>query len=277
MLNRKSMLAVVTSLLLIVAVTTSQVQANTSKISEDVFIDNHIEALINGDISPVNRSPELNARVRTGISEANKNCTNVKKVTSQDSDMSQPSLYSEAVSLDTVPLDNSKNRYLVTAIVKQTYKIPKEESYNATRASDEISKTYTFCDVKMAFSAVYNHYSHKGMEYYRVSQYKGGYMSKSDPQMTCKNIRFRHRAFGRFYTASYDFIRSLGYTAEPKSISNPEKGKKYTYTINQNGYVEAPPGFSAGRLDYTVARTTSSYTSSNYMAIDFGEPINPFQ
>ena len=272
MLNRKPILAVVTSLLLIVAITTSPVQANTNKSSEDVFIDHHIKALENGEISPVNRSPELNVRVRTGISE-----TNAKKLISKDSSMLKSSLYSENVYLDTVPLDKLKNRYLVTAIVKQTYKIPKEQSNNLTRASDEISKTYTFCDVKMSFSAVYNHYIHNKKNYYRVSQYKGGYMSKSDPQMTCKNIRFRHRACGRFYTASYDFIRSLSYTANPKSISYPEKGRKYTYVINQNGYVEAPPGFSAGRLDYTVARTTSSYKASNYMAIDFGEPINPFQ
>lgn len=264
-----------TTLILIVFITLTPVQAKS--INENYFIDNHIKALLNKDISPVNKLPNLKIKVKTNNNQLNNSFKNNKISPFGNKFTMHPELYKETTHLDVIPLNSSNDKYLVTAIVNQTYKIPKSNNSFKTMELNDINKNTWYCDIKLSYSAIYDHFKYKGVDYYKVYKYKGGYIKKSDRQMTCKNIRFRHCAFGRFYkTPNKLATKRFNYKPKAKTISRPQKRKIYSYKINQPGHVLVPPGYSAGRLDFTVARITSSFKKTNYISIDFGEIQNPF-
>lgn len=103
----------------------------------------------------------------------------------------------------------------------------------------------------------------------KVTKYVGTYVKNNDPQMICSEIKFTSRADGLVYNSSGNYI-GTGYKTPDKTISRPQKGLAYEYYTNQQGYVEVPPGNNSGRMHYTLKRTVSSYTTTGYMAFDWG-------
>lgn len=268
MLKRKNMIIVIVSLFIITFVTSSYVQAKN--INENEFIDNHIEALLKENIAPKNRLPKLDIQVKTNSIQYNNAIAY-----SLTNGVSEPQLHKETTSLDVIPLDNSNERFLVTALVKQTFKVPINNNLNNVNILNESIEKKTYCDVNFSYSAVYDHYTYQGADCYKVIKYKGGYISKTDPQMTCKSIKFKHRASGRFYTSSTSLAtKKIDYSPKTKTITTPSKGKIYTYSIKQPGYVVTPPGYSAGRFYFVVARTTSSFSKQSHIGIDFGDVLS---
>ena len=67
-----------------------------------------------------------------------------------------PELYKETTHLDVIPLNSSNDKYLVTAIVNQTYKIPKSNNSFKTMELNDINKNTWYCDIKLFYSAIYD-------------------------------------------------------------------------------------------------------------------------
>ena len=107
----------------------------------------------------------------------------------------------------------------------------------------------------------------------KVISVTGKYAQKNDPQMTCSKLEIKNTTFGKFYSSAGKYTRSVT-AINPEIVSRTEKspvlGKNYTITTGQTDYVGIDPGFSGARLYYTVKRMTSSYTASDWIAIDFG-------
>ena len=97
MLIRNMVMTISTTLILIVFITLTPVQAKS--INENYFIDNHIKALLNKDISPVNKLPNLKIKVKTNNNQLNNNFKNNKISPFGNKFTMHPELYKETTHL----------------------------------------------------------------------------------------------------------------------------------------------------------------------------------
>lgn len=272
---KKRISVIVMALILCVGSTFSvfAADAETGQIDEmkkDILIESHMEDLQDGRVEPINEHKSADIKVITGEIE-NKASKDVNQLNSEDN----VELVDRKTELDIISLDKEKKEYLATAIVKDKYKITTMVGKEANTRSS-VTKNESYCDITCVYSVTYDMYTKGGAERYKVTGYKASTKS-TDPQITCTKINFRHRACGLMYTAPTTLHSSTNYHPADKAVSSPVSGQNYSYNISQPGYVEVPPGFSAGRLDVYAKRTVSSWTGSSYIALDFGEPINPWQ
>lgn len=231
------------------------------------YIQTHIQDLMDGKIQPKIEHEQSPVEVEVGSITPLAGPTYIQNVQTLDQKM-ETELYDQIVQMDIIELDREEKEYLATAIVDNTYAVTRSGDYGETKVA-------TFCDVRVAFSVVYDMYEYNGGERYKVIYYTGTYVRSDDPQMFCKELSFRHKAFGRMYTSVNNYSVKA-YERAKKTISSPTEGGVYEYAISQPGYVEVPPGYSAGQMTYTVKRRPSTYTSEQYINIMFGDIINPF-
>ena len=262
-----SLATIVVMLLTVSFMPTYATVNDIEEIEKENYIENHINDLLNGDVEPVKE--DFNGNVSIALSEVEKADPLVSTASitaSSTSTEEETKLVEQNSELDVILLDEEKNEYLATIIVDNKY----ETNATGPVTSHDDTKNKTDCDVKLSYSAHYEIITVGGAERVKVIKYIGKYVQNNDSQMTCSKLRFTSKAQGLVFNSAGTYI-GTGITTPDKTVNSPTKGAANTYITNQQGYVEVPPGNNAGRLHYTLKRTVSSYTTTGYMAFDWGD------
>lgn len=237
------------------------------EIQKENYIENHINDLLDGNVEPVNEDSNGNVSIALGEVETIDPLVTASYITaSPTTTMEETKLIEQSSELDVILLDEEKNEYLATIVVDNKY----ETTATGPMTSHDDTKNKTDCDVKVSYSAYYEIIDTGGAERVKVIKYIGKYVQSNDPQMTCSKLRFTSKAQGLVFNSAGRYI-GVGITTPDKIVNSPTKGSSNTYFTNQQGYVEIPPGNNAGRLHYTLKRIVSSYTTTGYMAFDWGD------
>lgn len=239
---------------------------NIEKTEKERCIESHINDLLNGYVQPVNEDIDRNINISVGGVEKIDPLANIQLKNTSQKVEEKTELVKQKSNLDIILLNDDEREYLATIIIDNEYETKAVGPIN----SHEDIKNKTDCDVKLSYSAVYKVMEMPGGERVMVTKYIGTYVKKSDPQMTCSRIRFTSKAEGLVFNSSGKYIGS-GVKTPDMTVVNPGIGVANTYLTNQQGYVEIPPGNNAGRMHYTLKRTVSSYTTTGYMAFDWGD------
>lgn len=277
MLNRKIkavaslMLAFCLSLAMSVPAWAAEIGLATDDKLQEMDTELLVYGILNGDIQPVNEAGD--ELIISNIDDENA-ALNANSINNVQEDVCEIIAKNQIVDIrkikDVSDAPNAET-YVATVIFTNEYKF---NSTNGTMSLGELEDQDVFCDVVMACSIQYDKIQIQELRPtkscgYKIKSATGMYVSKSDPQMTCKSLQIYTCGIGCAYETGTSLATEGFEEKWGREISTPIMGQGYTTPVNQKYYYcnETVFADNAATLFYTVARLNSGYTGNSKFSV----------